>query len=234
MSPSRVEVVGGIEFSPREWLRREVLWASLITPYHQQMHNWLTGAAFYQYSGNGTREGMFEDLLGSQSEDIEAQARVFFNEGKKATSIISSAVLFRIFKPNVDYRVEPPPLEVQAAAIDKVLNAIPADSLPSQVDDVQAYKECTRLAIRLNQARPGQFGNRRMVLNAARIMTELATAGTASWIASSRQNEERSLPLLVIPNGGDSRSSGPNVEMFQPVLHRIVASEAYQALRADL
>jgi len=229
MSLSRVEVAGGIEFSPREWLRREVLWASLIVPYDLQMKAWLSQAAFQQHNGNVSRR----DLFNGQGEDPEAQSMAFLNQGKNIASSISSAILFRIFRTDIDYQTATPPLEIQATAIDKALCALPVNGSTPHLGDVQAYENCTRIAIQVNQTEPGQFGNRRRLLQAARIMTNLASAETASWIKSSEQNGEGSLLALVVPNGGYSRSAGPRVEMLQPIFHQIVVSEPYQALTVD-
>ena len=47
----RVEVVGQGTLKPREWLRRDVLWASLMSPCSRQIAGWLDGTAVSQHMG---------------------------------------------------------------------------------------------------------------------------------------------------------------------------------------
>ena len=79
MSESRIVVQGETQFNPREWLRRELLWASLMAPYGQQLNDWLEvdGNRFDQHMGNVSRQHIY-----SQETDSESQAIAFFNGAK--------------------------------------------------------------------------------------------------------------------------------------------------------
>jgi hypothetical protein len=61
-------------------------------------------------------------------------------------------------------------------------------------------------------------------------MTGLAISEISKWRETAAQNEEGTLPTLIIPNGGTPRSAGQRVEKLQPVFHEIVCSERFQKL----
>jgi len=225
MSDSRVEVTGQGEFSPREWLRKELLWASLMAPYKGQLAGWLDGRAVSQHDGNVTRRNLY-DIEG----DPEVSALAFFNQGKNIAGIISSAILLRA---EADGTIEKHPadmLEVQAKAIDRVLGRAAANEvIVIKIPEDRAYEVCARL---VHIAMLGQIDRRDNLTHAGLIMTELAIAETKSWLDTARQNEEGSLPILKIPDGGHPRSAGDRVNRLQPIFHKIVASKPYQDLAA--
>jgi hypothetical protein len=43
MAEARILVEGEDSFNEREWLRREVLWSSLMLPYDQHFRSWIQG-----------------------------------------------------------------------------------------------------------------------------------------------------------------------------------------------
>ncbi|HXY18052.1 MAG TPA: hypothetical protein VEH48_01370 [Candidatus Nitrosopolaris sp.] len=224
MSDSRVEVIGQDEFNPREWLRRELLWASLMAPYRDQLDGWLDGRAIAQHDGNVTRRDLY-DIDG----DTEAKALAFFNQGKNIAGIISSAILLRA---GADGTIEKHPadmLEVQANGVDRVLGRIAANEvIIIEIPEDRAYEVCSRL---VHIAMAG-IDRQDHLTYASLIMTELAIAETKSWLDTARQNEAGSLPILKISDGGYPRSAGARVDKLQPVFHKIIESEPYQDLAA--
>ncbi|HXR50460.1 MAG TPA: hypothetical protein VN778_05545 [Verrucomicrobiae bacterium] len=58
MSETRVRVADTGTFTPREWLRREVLWASLMIPYTEQYAGWFNEKELYHHKGNSSRQAL--------------------------------------------------------------------------------------------------------------------------------------------------------------------------------
>lgn len=226
MSRSRVEVVGQGDFIPREWLRKEVLWAYLIAPYGVQLNGWLDQnvSARAQHDGNVSRRDLF-----SRQKDPEAQPMVFFNQGKNVAGIISSAVLFRAgvcsSRDGTYFNV----LEAQATAIDKVLGSRQSD-FGKILPEGEAYREAARLAKLAYAPDAPQFGSNRRLMAANRIMFALASEEARHWLSLSRQDDQGSLEPLLVPDGGTPRSAGPKVEAAQLMLHTILESEEYTRL----
>jgi hypothetical protein len=222
MSGSRIDVINQIEFSPREWLRREVLWASLMVPYRQQREDWLNGNAYGYYSGNVSRH-----QISALSSDAESQALAFLNQGKTIAGLISSIALFETINLKL---LDASPIEtlgVQADSIDKVLGNIALNSSIETTEELEkiAFDECYHF---VKKASEEPDRSREYLAYADRIITELATNETQSWIATSRQNEEGSLPVLVVQDGGYPRSAGGRVDRLQPIFRQIIESEQYQ------
>lgn len=225
MSEFRVQVYGQETFSPREWLRRDVLWASLVTPYKAQFATWLNGTAAQQHNGNVSRQALL-----NKYDDPEFLSASFFNQGKNIAGMVSSATLFKAClsrTPKIDQLT--PPIRLQAAVVDATLSGgRPAVT----VSDIKAYGDCERLIRDAHGAEPGQFGVANRFLQASRIMTALAAQESADWVAASVQNQDGSLPSLTIEDGGHPRSGSPRVAMLQPIFHQIITSSAYQELAA--
>lgn len=222
MTNTRIEVIGAGEFNPREWLRREVLWASLMVPYRQQHKNWLDGIAYDHYTGNVSRRQIY-----ALSSDAESQALAFLNQGKTIAGLMSSIALFETINLKL---LDASPIEtlgVQADSIDKVLGNIALNSSIETTEELEkiAFDECYHL-VKFASNNPDR--SREYLAYADRIITELATNETQSWIATSRQNEEGSLPTLVVQDGGYPRSAGDRVDRLQPIFHQIIESEQYQ------
>jgi hypothetical protein len=225
MAGNRIAVEGEKGFVPREWLRREVLWASLMSPYPQQMQGWLDGRAADQHAGNVSRQEIY-----AAEDDPQAQALAFFNRGKKIGGIISSAVLFKAASM---YYIDRPPmelLELQAGGVDKVLGRTAVRGSMYSLDE-EAYQACKRLIAQSQTARAVE--RRRNYLNASRIMARLASAETAIWLAEAEQSEDNSLPVLSIPDGGHPRSAGARVDRLQVEFLSIVDSEEFIALSSS-
>ncbi len=230
MPASRVEVIDNSPFNPREWLRREVLWASLIAPYGAQISAWLNESAVQQHNSNVSRRDLF-----GRDESPEFQSQSFFNQGKNVSGIISSATLFKACMTSSGEGAQVNMLRVQADIVDKVLGNLAAGSV-AKVSDTSAYATCGQLARRVFMpARSAESprvkpGTKQILLHAHRLMVSLASFEAGEWIAASFQNEDNSLPNLEINNGGHARSAGPRVEMLQSILHKIVEFEEYKAL----
>jgi hypothetical protein len=215
----RVQVIDKGELVPREWLRKEVLWASLMMPYEQQYQIWMSGRALDQYEGNANRQEVYDGF-----DDPESQALGFFNHGKKITSSISSAVLFKVI--SIDF-IELPQtdlLELQASIIDKVLGRV-ALKETADMNYEEVYEICTQLIQTAENDK-----NKELLASAQRRMLRLSSLETRDWLERAEQNDEGTLPVLQIPDGGTPRSAGARVEKLQPVFSQIISSRKYIAL----
>ena len=222
----RIEVDGADRFDPHEWLRREVLWASLMSPYDEQLQRWFAGRAHDQHAGNRTRQHVYEG-----EDNPELQALAFFNHGKTIGGIISSAVLFRI---TLDRSVEVGinHLEEQARVVTSVLGREPGDFTPEEVSEEASFSACSALAKAIAKKDLDLLVKNEKRLRVSNIMSALACREAKIWVGASLQNSEQTLPVLTIPNGGYPRSVGDRVDRLQPIFHQIVDSEQYQALAA--
>lgn len=223
MSKCRVSV-GGEMFIPREWLRREVLWASLMTPYSDQLSGWLNETQIYQHAGNITRQNVY-----NTEGDSKKLSLSFFNQGKNVGGLITSIALFKSMMNKTGEGAAINLLEVQAVSIDRVLDMVglPTDDRP---DEKETYRECAQIMSEVLKASgEDRFRNRRL-LYVKRSMAGLAVAECSSWLDASLQNSEGTLPELTINNGGHPRSGGHRVDKLQPIFHKIIASKPYQKL----
>ncbi len=227
MAENRVEVIGYGEFDPREWLRREVLWASIMAPYSYQMESWLNNTRKALHDGNVSRKE-FYDVEG----DVELQSLSFFNHGKTIAGPLTSAALFKASMDQPSGFVDI--LDVQAKSVDKVLSRISVRPTTTElsISANEAFSRCSDLTQLAATKAPANFLREHNLLRAASIMSILATSETRAWTQNSMQNNEGSLPTLVIENGGFPRSAGPKVERLQPIFHQIIESESYLALTA--
>jgi hypothetical protein len=224
---SRVEVIGRGEFDSREWLRREVLWASLMVPYSVQAKTWLNGTAIVQHNGSVMRQKIYQ-----QEPDIESQSLAFFNHGKNIGGIVSSAVLFRVSMDKSREGAYVDILGEQAGAIERIISRKPEDFITETATEEVSYEECARLVQEIQGETNPHINNGRR-LRASNVMSALACREAKDWVASSLQNEDQSLPVLTIQDGGFPRSAGDRVERLQPVFHRIIESAQYRALSQD-
>ncbi len=224
MNPSRVEVIGASEFNPREWLRRGVLWASIVAPYGRQLDTWIYGTAYAQHAGNVSRQHLFVS-----ENDLEIQSLAFFNQGKNISGLISSAVLFRSLASGT-YQADPENLlAVQARYIDKALGNL-SIRFGSVENEEIAFYDCTRLVKSALFGSPDRFGRKHKLVRASKIMLVLANREINSWLENSQQNWENSLPTLTIQNGGHPRSGGSRVGELQTVFDGIVSSQTFNNL----
>lgn len=226
MPESRVSVVGETIFNPREWLRREVLWASLMTPYSIQRAGWLDKGLTQrdQHTGNVSRQKIY-NIEG----DVEALSLSFFNQGKNIGGLISSVALFNAMMDKSGEGATVDLLEVQATSIDKVLRK--TVSLPTgNPVEAETYQECAGIMKRVSGMAEGQFGKNQQLSKASRLMIDLASREASTWLEASTQNEEGNLPELTINNGGYPRSAGSRVDLLQPIFYSIVDSKPYAAL----
>ncbi len=150
MSGFRVEIIGEQEFNPREWLRRDALWASLMSPYDQQMKGWSTGTQLAQHRGNTNRQAIYGDV--SQN-DTEAQSMALFNQGKNIAGLVTSAALFTSYREGFRNDSSINLLEVQANTIDKVMKRL-VRPLSKPVDEQQAYEVASRYVISNERQNP--------------------------------------------------------------------------------
>jgi len=232
MSEYRIEVVGEEAFNPREWLRRDVLWASLMSPYDQQMKGWIDGSQLAQHQGNVSRQNTYgkEDEL-----DTEAQAMAFFNQGKNIAGLVTSAALFTAYKNGFGRGKSVDLLEVQAKNIDKVMSVAPeyADRMEAGEEfksEKEQYELCSEAMV-LNQCddRFVRIMSRYDVATAR--MVGMAARETADWLETA---SNMSLPTLAVNNGAHPRSVGPRVEALKPIFESAVASPEYRALAEPL
>jgi|GEM_PF-758369 len=232
MPETRVQIIGEKKFDERTWLRREVLWASLITPYSIQWGTWINGTAIDQHNGNFSRATLYSE----NKLDIDSQALAFFNQGKNVAGIISSSAVFRTMMydnpRNDDEELSDYVIRTQAKCVDIALGNVAARciELPS---DISSYKECQRLAVLSDTPSrlPGEmFARRHRLLRAGKVMSALARVEVENWRNMAKQDPENLLPNLVVYNGGHPRSAGPRVDRLQPIFHEIVSSEEFQTL----
>lgn len=220
MHGSRVEITNGSPFDAREWLRKEVLWASLMTPYGRQLTGWRDDTAIQQHHGNVSRQKLY-----GLSEDVELQSLAFFNQGKNVAGLISSVALFKVCTVGTGEGGYVNPLDVQAQSVDKVLTLATQTGI-TRPDEQEAYLQCSNL-VKASFANPTEFSKRKRLLRASNILASVAAIEARGWLDDARQIEGEKLPKLTINDGGHPRSVGPRVEMLQPIFEKIVASEAY-------
>jgi hypothetical protein len=233
MTESRIKVNNEEKFDEREWLRREVLWASLMTPYGAQMAGWFNGTQINQHMGNFSRTTLYAENM----HDLELQSRLFFNQGKNIGGIISSATLFRVNPTESDLKLlyedgQLPTLkilEIQAKNVDIVLGNVAVKCIDIPGNDKDAYSECERISVRAYKLQ-NPFAQKRLLLRAGKIMSGLARKEAAKWREMAVQNEQHPLPMITIPDGGTPRSAGPRVEKLQPIFDDIVKSEQFRKL----
>jgi hypothetical protein len=226
---TRVEVAGYGEFDAREWLRRDVLWASLMSPYHQQINDLIIDdgyVALQQHNGNVSRR---ETYAGDPSPNTQALA--FFHQGKNIAGLLSSAALLRTYMHGYRTPGEHPPevLDIQASCVDIALGSM-AKRLPNVPPDDEAYLTCSRQA-QAALSTQGQFGSKSRLLRASNIMCALAKKEAEQWMSDSGQNSQGTLPTLTIKPGGSPRSAGTRVEALQPIFQAVLGSGNYQSLR---
>lgn len=231
MTKARIQVRGEKEFTEREWLRREVLWASLMTPYSAQMAGWFNGTAVHQHNSNISRATLYAE----KKFDLDSQVMAFFNQGKNIASILSSATLFKSAiaeKPREDgEELTGHVLKTQTRVVDMAIGRTPSNSINLATDDLDAYRKCQLLVVHAEGATTEkQFARRQRLRRASRIMIGLAKEEIRKWRLEATQDPENSRPALEISNGGHPRSTGPRVEKLQPIFHQIVQSELYQRL----
>lgn len=227
MPPQRIELTDGSPFDEREWLRRELLWASLMTPYSQQMNGFVSGAEIAHHFGNASRA----DLYATYTDDAEAQSKAFLNMGKKLAGILSGAALFRTTmyeSPRSDNEpVTRRTLQAQCLSIDIALGVRAISSIePDTETDAFLSGQC--LAAAANTSR-GAYARRHYCLRAAKIMTGLAVQELPRWRKLAEQDEAQSLPTLLVADGGTPRSAGPRVKALQPIFQEIVGSSEFAA-----
>jgi hypothetical protein len=227
MTEARIQVEGEDSFDEREWLRREVLWSSLMLPYEEHFKSWIQGLEYAYYETNISRQDLF-----NAENYIHAKSLGFFNEGKKVATILSSAALFRTVMLEYPGRdgeeISDHTLKMQARSVDIAAGKSQVKSLELE-DDTSAFAESERMAT-LAIDSESSFARNYRLLRAAKVMTGLAINEMAKWREMSVQNEEGNLAILTIPNGGTPRSAGPRVKKLQPVFHEIVSSERFQKL----
>lgn len=221
MSKARVEVTDYGVLDHREWLRREVLWGSLMTPYDEQFNNWINveSAAYAQHAGNASRK----DTYTNEQEFSEA----YFQHGKTAAGLLTSVCMFRLLaKSNVRTQDL---LRLQTIVIDDAITADVKHDYDEQ-DKITIYERCTTLA------KASVDGKDRLakqkLRHAGRLIMGIAAAETQAWISDGMQNADNTLPRLVIPNGGHPRSAGNRVDFRQTLFSAIVGSDNYHALAA--
>lgn len=226
MTESRINVIGQNQFNPREWLRREVLWASLMTPYSRQLATWLDGTAYDHHMGNKTRQSVYQ-----QENDPEAQSLGFFNQGKNIAGMISSVALFDACTDRDGFGAHVNIPGVQARSVDTVIDRL-GDELSTMLypheEESEIFSDCTSL---VKQAVALECGNAKRNIafsKAGVMMTWLASAETARWLENAKQDISSPLPILEIQDGGFPRSAGSRVDKLQPVFKKIVASELYK------
>jgi hypothetical protein len=232
MSDTRISVVGENEFDEREWLRREVLWGSLMAPYPSQMQGWFNGLETFYHFGNSSRQNIYAGF----DESPEIQAKAFFNQGKVISTIISCATVLRASIKYKDlkqlYNCNDSPkyntLKLQARNVDIVLGNISVRSIALQGGDRASFLESERMAM-LARDSENSLARSHRLLRAAKIMTGLGINEMAKWREMSAQNYDKTLPELIIPNGGTPRSSGPRVEKLKPVFKATAESEIFKS-----
>lgn len=218
----RVEVAGEEAFNPREWLRRDVLWASLMSPYDQQMKGWTDGSQLAQHQGNTNRQAIY-----SREEDTEHQAIAFFNQGKNIAGLVTSVALFKAYGQGFGAGEPVNLLEVQSQSIDKTLLAAPRYTNEKSPDEKFVYEACsTAVESNMHESYDSFRAQHRYNLAGARMLG-LAAREAAHWLEIA---SDTSLPAITINNGAHPRSVGPRVDMLQPIFEDTVASTHYQQL----
>jgi hypothetical protein len=233
MSKQRIKVIGENEFNEREWLRREVLWASLMSPYPEQMQGWYNGLEVAHHLGNSSRQKVYAEF----DNDTQSQSQAFFNQGKVLGGIISSSIIFRGRIKTDDlqqlYNNDGMPLqqtlELQTQNIDMALGNIAVNGALLPEGDISAYAAAERMAMLANSLENAML-KKMCLVRAAKIMTGLAIDEITNWRLMAAQNKADTQPALIIPNGGTPRSVGPRVEKLQPIFQEILQSDHFKSL----
>jgi len=219
MSDYRVEVTGGEAFNPREWLRREVLWAYLVVPYSRLYQTWFNNTALSYHDSNLSRR----DFFAKENEP----GLSFFNHGKAISSLLHQSLLFKAMRsgqrvPYVNI------LKLQAGAVDRALTTISAIE-PDNINTQRVFEECEAVARTVHFSEYYSYSQSMRLFKASNLMGRLAAGQIQLWLeqASPYDTDE----TLVIDNGGVSRSSGPNIDRLAPIFQQIVAGERFQELR---
>lgn len=237
----RVEIDDGSAFNAREWLRREVLWGSLMQPYTMQLDTWVNGKAIDVHNGNVSRRDLFPKALGE--DNPEAQAESFFNQGKNIAAMVNAVSLFKACSQPAKEETFVDFLKIQADSVDWIFN-LTSERLNKKIDDIEVHNECTSIVQRglikyINEIGEidydamhnlDSFRIRRFFISATKLMVPLAGVELRAWIEDSKQAEDDSLPFLTIRNGGTARSVGDRVDMLKPVFQSFVESDRFMQL----
>jgi Arc/MetJ-type ribon-helix-helix transcriptional regulator len=225
----RIKEADGQKFSPREWLRREVLWGSLIAPDFVQLKGWLNDSEGHYLSDNFSRREKYSSIPSDK-----AQALAFFNHGKVIGALLSSACMLKslvsVAPRQDDEPISPETMNLQTSAIDTALSSKRVAQKGRYFSYSSAYREARRLLLQAESNSDGILRGRRLRA-ASKLMLVIAQEEIDSWLDAAEQNTDNDLPELVIPKGGHPRSVGPRVEMLQPLFEQIVQSVNYQALK---
>jgi hypothetical protein len=228
---TRAMLEDGSPFNEREWLRREVLWGSLMVPYRDQMNLFMNGGENAHYQDNASRV----DIYAEDTNDQDLQAMAFLNAGKQLAGLLSGAALFRTSmfeQPREDGEpITERALTAQARSIDIALGLRNISSIIPETEK-EAFLSSKRLATAAMFSESQSHAQRHFCLRAAKIMTGFAVQVAPTWQAYTQQDAEHSLPTLVVANGGTPRSVGPRKDALQPIFHEILASAEYQAVGA--
>jgi hypothetical protein len=222
MFERHVEIVGEQPFVAREWLRRELLWGSLMVPYATRFSGWRNGATVAKIQGDSSRAQLYaQDLV-----SCESQSLAFFNQGKYLSGLVASSLLCKLVRseqpPAEGEPISAKVIQLQAATIDKVLKNTSRNeqSLVSEVLESSAT-----LITSAENIPATDYVSRHSLLTAGKQLLRLAQAEAHDWL-----NGEQHFPVLTIADGGTARSAGPRVEMLTPIFHEILASADYQAM----
>jgi hypothetical protein len=220
MAEYRINVIGEESFKPREWLRREALWAYLMSPYGRQLDDWKNenGTRFDQHIGNVSRQSIY-----AEQPDPESHALSFFNQGKHIGGLITSAAMLRAGVAS-ENRLVVDVLALQTRAVDISLAGRVQCVLKS---DFEVFSQTAKLVRDADAVSLGQYGRNQRLVRASGNMMNLASEETIAWLEVATQNETNPLPTLTVNDGGHPRSVGPRVEMLQPIFHDILNSDGY-------
>lgn len=222
MNCPSIEVVGEKEFDQREWLRREVLWGSLVAPYDLQLDGWRKDIEHSYFSGNVGRKDVYGKLR-----DDEGQSLSAFNHGKSVATLLSSVALFKTCMRGLLDESPNKLLELQAECIDTVLDKN-QQRINYASDENETFQRCTWLVKRADHLESAVgLGYKHCYLRASRLMAGLAVRELESW---NRLLEENKDYTLTLPDGGSPRSVGPKVEELQPIFHSLVESAEFKSL----
>jgi len=225
MSESRVVLHDGGQFDAREWLRRELLWGSVVAPYGLQFEGWRQNTESAYHLSSLSRR----DLYAHEGHASGA----FFQHGKYIASTLSSAALFRTCLRREPLRheadVTEKMLHCQARSVDIAVGRLALGYIEARSTDEDVFKRVTGI-VRQFAKPPDHTLSPNYLLHAAKLMSGVARRQAADWLEAAQQNEQANLPALVIHNGGYPRSGGDRVERLQQVFHQLVVSDAYVAL----
>jgi hypothetical protein len=215
MSQAEILVDGG-PINYHHWLRREVLWASLVTTYEAQLQGWTSVGedALSQHQGNASRM----DIYKREAEPAQA----FYQQGKVVGGLLSSVCTFRVFS-QPDVRL----IDIfglQADTVSEALDTKPKVPVWNRGMIGDLYSTCSMLARVSIKSKPYEHD---LLQDASDKIIDYAKSEALLWIEMADELEATSKADVHVNNGGVPRSVGDGIDVRQALLKAIAGSDAF-------